>query len=255
MTTAEADIHLKNLGLVNPGSDMQALWSFGKSLIGDTEMQCLKDWITGAHGSAEEYILNKCEDDPFFRIIHSQKYDLFRQELIWLDSILPPDALVADLGCNTGHLTTIMAKIRPLSRFIGYDHLNKPLEKARRLSEAFKCERLTFEHHDVFGLQVNPKPDGLISLQGIGLALSSKRHADAVCRIADAQAFFAIVERFEDRNELKAVFENLEENGFICAHQSLLKVESLFCKGPMPGLLFTRGLPNERIPFDKISLS
>ena len=255
MTPEEADLYLKDLGLINPDSDMQRLWSFGKSLIGETEMQGLRNWITGGGGQAEEYLLNKCESDQFFRIIHSQKYDLFKQELIWLDTFLPSNALVADLGCNTGHLTTIMARMRPFSRFFGFDSLDRPLKKARRLKEAFKCKRLTFERHDVFGLQVTPKPDGLVSLQGVGLALSSKPHADAVCNIADSQAFFGLVERFENRDRFKSVCDNLESNGFICAHQSLLRVNSLFCKGHQPAFIFTRGYPNKQIPFDAITLS
>ena len=255
MTPDEADIYLEDLGLINPGSDMQRLWSFGISLIGESEMKILRDWITGANGPAEEFILNKCEVDSYFRIIHSQKYDLFRQELIWLDSVLPENVLVADLGCHTGHLTTIMARIRPASRFMGFDSLRRPLNKAKRLVDTYKCEKLTFEHHDVFSLKINPKPDGLISLQGVGLDLSSKPHADAVCNISDTPAFFAMVERFENLDEFKAVYENLETNGFKCVHQNLLKVSSLFCNGALPAFFFTRGHPNKRIPFDEISLN
>ena len=254
MTEKQADLYLKDLELINPGSDMQRLWTFGVSLIGEKGMQNLKEWVTEKEGG-EEYLLNKCSEDPYFRIIHSQKYDLFRQELIWLDSILPPNALVADLGCNTGHLTTVMARMRPSSRFIGYDCLEKPIEKAMRWIKKFKCEMLTFEQRDVFNLQINPKPDGLISLQGVGLALSSKRLADAVCNIADTSAFFAVVERFDELDEFKAVYENLEQNGFVCVHQKLLKTDCIFKKGAMPGFVFTRGLPGERIPFDKVSFN
>jgi hypothetical protein len=252
MTTEEADKYLKDLGFINPGHDFQKLWAFGKALVGDREMHRLKDLVTGNYSDGEEQILRKCAEDSFFRIIHSQKYDLFRQELIWLDEVLPKEVFVADLGCHTGHITAALARMRPSSRFMGFDCLKKPIEKANLLRERFSCVNLSFEHRDAFDLQISPKPDGLISLQGVGLALSSKALADAVCNIADIPSFFIIVERFENMNELKAVYDNLAANGFICAHQHLLMVDSLFCKGAFPGFVFTKGHPNDPISFEKL---
>ena len=252
MTTEEADKYLEDLGFFNPGHDFQKLWGFGKALVGEREMHQLKGLVTGKHSDGEEQILRKCAEDSFFRIIHSQKYDLFRQELIWLDAVLPQEAFVADLGCHTGHITTALARMRPSSRFMGFDCLKKPIEKAILLRERFSCGNLSFEHRDAFDLEISPKPDGLISLQGVGLFLSSKPLADAVCNIADTPSFFVIVERFENISELKAVYDNLAANGFICAHHNLLTVDSLFCKGNMQTFIFSKGTPNEPIAFDSL---
>ena len=128
MTPQQADKLLQEIGLFEIKSGPHH-YDKGVQLIGEDAMLELGGYLSGEHEDAEEYLLQKCAEDPYFSLIHSTKYELFREELLWLDKVLPENALVFDLGCNTGHLTTACARIRPKARFAKYNPIKPAIEK------------------------------------------------------------------------------------------------------------------------------
>ena len=193
MTPQQADEQLKQLGLfrVNTAEEHEQIVS---NMIGEEAMIELGSHFEGVHENSEEYLLEKCGEDPYFSIIHSMKYNIFKEELIWLDKVLPENALVFDLGCNTGHMTALCAKMRRSSRFVGYDTIAATLKKANQIKRDMGLENLSFENYDVMNLKTEPKPGGLIILQALGPYLDDPENIGKICNLADAKAFIILIE-------------------------------------------------------------
>lgn len=254
MTPDQADELLRSLGLFDT-KNVEEHFQIGCSMIGDEAMFSLADHLNGEFDFSEDYLLEKCGEDPYFSIIHSMKFQIFREELIWLDKILPENALIFDLGCNSGHITALCAQMRRSCRFVGYDTLALPLKKANQIKQDRGLNNLSFENYDVFNLSTNPKPDGLIILQALGPFLTDTNNISKLCNLADQKAFIVLVEAFTKQRILRSVVEGFQENGF-----NLVAFNKLACgKGrkikEMPALFLARGMDDkQRLEVSSIKL-
>jgi len=254
MTPQQADKLLQELGLFETKS-VPEHYAKGVQLIGEDAMLELGTYLNGEYENAEEYLLEKCAEDPYFSLIHSTKYALFREEIIWLDSVLPENALVFDLGCNTGHLTVACAKMRPMSKFVGYDPLKPAIEKANRLKNQYGLQKLFFECYDAFNIKTDPKPDGLISLQAIGCYLDDSKNIDILCNLVDSKGFIILIDNFVRLRGLKKILHQFEKNGFLLSGYSPLKPKGFHYIKSLPAILLCRNLtPTTKISIKAIRL-
>jgi SAM-dependent methyltransferase len=243
----EIDAMLQDLGFF-PHKDINEFDRIARKRIGGKAMGQLIDYFTCKHENSEEYLLNKCAEDGFFEVIHTTKYDLFKKEILWLKDRLPQNALIADLGCHTGHITSILARLMPESKFIGYDLIDSAIGRANRIKEAYGIPKLSFECRDAFCISIDPKPDGILSLQAIGEALASKERVDRVCDLVDDQAFIVLIDRFYpgDEGMVKEMLGNFRQNGFQLSEFELLSYKSIYGERSLPAIMLTRGF--EGIP-------
>jgi SAM-dependent methyltransferase len=224
-------------------------------LIGKDAMIELAGYLNGDHEDGETYLLEKCAEDPYFSLIHSTKFALFREELLWLDKILPEDALVFDLGCNTGHLTTTCARMRPMSKFVGYDPLKPAIEKANQLKVQHGLEKVFFECRNAFNIKTDPKPDGLISLQAIGCYLDETKYIDVLCDLVDREGFIVLIDNFVKVSGLKKILNHFEKKGFLLHGYNILKPKGFHYISSLPAILLCRGLEMpDKIDVKKIRL-
>jgi SAM-dependent methyltransferase len=239
----EIDAMLQDLGFF-PHTDIKEFDRIARKRIGGKAMGKLIDYFTCKYENSQEYLLNKCAEDGFFEVIHSTKYDLFKTELLWLKDILPRDALIADIGCNTGHITSILARLMPESRFVGYDLIDSAIVRAERIKEQYQIPKLSFECRDAFSISIDPKPDGILSLQAIGPTLTSKERVDWLCNLLDEQAFIVLVDNFypDDEEMVRKMLVDFQQNGFQLFEYELLTYKSIYGKGSRPALFLTRGI-------------
>ena len=244
MTPDQADEQLKQLGLfrVNTAEEHEQIVS---NMIGEEAMIELGSHFEGAHENSEEYLLEKCGEDPYFSIIHSMKYNIFKEELIWLGKVLPENALVFDLGCNTGHMTALCAKMRKTCRFVGYDTIAATLRKANQIKRDMGLENLSFENYDVMSLKTEPKPDGLMILQALGPYLDDPKNVAKLCNLTDTKAFIILVEKFVKEKGMKTILKTFERNGF-----NLIFFDKISCDDhtnvkTMPAIFLKRGFDTE----------
>ena len=238
----EIDTMLQELGFF-PHKDIIEFERIAKKRLGGKAMGRLIEYFTAKHEDSESYLLEKCAEDNYFEVIHSTKYDLFKKEILWLNDVLPDNALIADLGCHTGHITSILARLMPESRFIGYDLIESSIGRANKIREIYKIPKLSFECRDAFATNIDPKPDGILSLQAIGLSLNSKDRVDRLCNMVDDQAFIALVDNFysDDEEMVRKMLEDFQQNGFQLSDYEQLTYNSIYGKGSRPALLLTRG--------------
>ena len=238
----EIDAMLQELGFY-PHKDIHEFEKIAKKRLGGKALGRLIEYFTAKHDDSEGYLLEKCSEDNYFEVIHSTKYEIYKRELLWLKDILPPDALIADLGCNTGHITSILARLMPESKFIGYDLIESAIGKANKIREAFQIPKLSFECRDAFAISIDPKPDGILSLQAIGRTLNSKERVDWLCNLVDDQAFVALVDNFysDDEEMVRRMLEDFQQNGFQLADYELLTYNSIYGKESRAALFLTRG--------------
>ena len=241
MTPEEADKLLQEIGLFETKS-VPEHYEKGVQLIGEDAMIELAGYLNGDHEDGETYLLEKCAKDPYFSLIHSTKFALFREELLWLDKVLPENALVFDLGCNTGHMTAACAKMRPNSRFAGYDSIKSVIDKAKRIKEQLGIEKLSFECHNAFNFKTDTKPDGLISLQAIGCYLDETKYIDVLCDLADERSFIVLIDNFVKVKGLKKILKHFEKNGFSLFGYNILKPKTFHYISSIPAILLCRGL-------------
>jgi SAM-dependent methyltransferase len=244
MTPQQADEHLKQLGLFQVNS-MEEHAEIVTTMIGEDAMLELGDHFNGEYENSEEYLLRKSSEDPYFSIIHSIKYNIFKEELIWLDEVLPENALVFDLGCNTGHMTALCAKMRKSCRFVGYDTIAATLKKANQIKSDMGLENLSFENYDVMNLKTEPKPDGLMILQALGPYLDDPENVDKLCNLADKKAFIILIEKFVIEKGLKVILKTFEKLGF-----NLIRFDKISCDAytqvkTMPAIFLERGFDAE----------
>lgn len=241
MTPQQADKLLQEIGLFEIKSGPEH-YDKGVQLIGEDAMLELGGYLNDEYENAEEYLLEKCAEDPYFSLIHSLKYSLFREELIWLDKVLPEKALVFDLGCNTGHLTAACARMRPNSRFVGYDTIKPTIEKANRIKEQLGIENLLFECDSAFKIKKDQKPDGLISFQALGSYLDETKYIDLLCDLANAKSFIVLIDNFVKVKGLKKILKHFEKNGFSLFGYNILKPKTFHYISSIPAILLCRGL-------------
>ena len=244
MTPQQADEQLKQLGLFQVNS-IEEHAEIVTSMIGEDAMIELGDHFNGEHENSEEYLLEKSGEDPYFSIIHSMKYNIFKEELIWLDEVLPENALVFDLGCNAGHMTALCAKMRKSCRFVGYDTIAATLKKANQIKSDMGLENLSFENYDVMNLKTEPKPDGLMILQALGPYLDDPENVDKLCNLADKKAFIILIEKFVIEKGLKVILKTFEKLGF-----NLIRFDKISCDAytqvkTMPAIFLERGFDAE----------
>ena len=254
MTPDQADEQLKQLGLfrVNTAEEHEQIVS---NMIGEEAMIELGSHFEGAHENSEEYLLEKCGEDPYFSIIHSMKYNIFKEELLWLDKVLPENALVFDLGCNTGHMTALCAKMRKSCKFVGYEMIGSTLKKANKFKSDMGLDNLSFVNYDVMNLKTEPKPDGLMILQALGPYLDDPKNVAKLCNLTDRKAFIILVEKFVKEKGMKTILKTFEKNGF-----NLIFFDKITCGpsqevGTMPAILLKRSFDEgARIDMKSIKL-
>lgn len=246
MTPQQADKLLQEIGLFETKS-VPEHYEKGVQLIGEDAMLELAAYLNGDHEDGERYLLEKCAEEPYFSLIHSTKFALFREELLWLDKVLPEDALVFDLGCNTGHMTAACAKMRPSSRFAGYDPIKSVIDKAKRIKEQLGIEKLSFECHNAFNFKTDTKPDGLISLQAIGCYLDEAKYIDILCELVDSKGFIVLIDNFVKVKGLKKILNHFAKKGFSFCGYNILQPKGFHYISSLPAILLCRGLemPNK----------
>ena len=158
--------------------------------------------------------------------------------------MLPKDVLVADLGCSTGHMTALCARMRPCSRFIGVDVIPSVIKKANSIKEKLGLANLSFEQYDFRTVHTTPKPDGLISLQAVGAYLDDQATILHLSDYVDSKAFIILVEAFVVEKGLKRILKGFQSCGF-----SLARFDKINCgEGrrikTMPGIFLARGFDN-----------
>ena len=240
MTPDQADKLLQEIGFFQT-KGVPEHYEKGVQLIGEDAMLELGSHFNGEYEDSERYLLEKSAQDPYFSIIHSTKYSIFKEELLWLDQVLPKDVLVADLGCSTGHMTALCARMRPCSRFIGIDVIPSVIKKANSIKEKLGLANLSFEHFDFRTINTAPKPDGLISLQAVGAYLDDQATIFHLSNYVDSRAFIILVEAFEVEDGLKRILRGFQSCGF-----SLVRFDKINCgEGrkikTMPGIFLARG--------------
>lgn len=117
-------------------------------------------------------------------------YDAFRPEFTdvidrigrWvfddglIDGLLPLTGLVdrlragirvADIGCGSGHSTTLMARAFPRSTFTGYDIIAESVAQGRAEAAALGLTNVTFEVLDVLQLPTTPALDAVFAFDAI----------------------------------------------------------------------------------------
>ena len=210
-------------------------------MIGEDAMLELASYLNDEHENAEERLFEKCAEDPYFSIIHSLKYNVFKEELIWLDRVLPENALIFDLGCNTGHITALCASIRKSCKFVGYDTISLPLKKANQIKNEMGLENLSFEHCDFMNLKPDRRPEALMSLQALGDYLDDPDNIANICSLTTKEASIILVEAFLKEEVLRSILAAFEKHGFY-----LSLFDKITC-GPyqeaetMPAILLERG--------------
>lgn len=254
MTPKQADQLLQEIGLFEIRSWPEH-YEKGVQVIGEDAMLELARYLNDEHENAEKHLFEKCAEDPYFSLIHSLKYNVFKEELIWLDKAIPENALILDLGCNTGHMTALCAKMRKNCEFVGYDTIPLTLKKANQIKSNIGLKNLSFEHSDFMNLKPGPKPDGLMSLQSLGHYLDERENIVNICNLTNKKAFIILVEAFLKEEVLKSVLEVFEEHGFY-----LSLFDKIAC-GPyqevktMPAVLLERGFDSSpRLDIKTISL-
>ena len=240
MTPDQADRLLKQIGFFDVKS-VPEHYEKGVQLIGDDAMIELGGYLNGDHENAEEYLLEKCGEDPYFSLIHSVEYNIFKEELIWLDKVLPENALVFDLGCNTGHMTALCAKMRKSCRFVGYEMIGSTLKKANKIKRDMGLDNLSFVNYDVMNLKTETKPDGLMILQALGPYLDDPENVAKLCNLTDTNAFIILVVKFVKEKGMKTVLKTFEKDGF-----NLIFFDKISCDDhtnvkTMPAIFFERG--------------
>jgi len=254
MTPQQADRHLQEIGFFKT-KGVPEHYEKGVQLIGEDAMLELAGHFNGEYENSEEYLLEKSAEDPYFSIIHSTKYSIFKEELLWLDQVLPKDALVADLGCSTGHMTALCAKMRPCSRFVGVDLIPSVIKKANSIKEQLGLTNLSFGQYDIRTIKTKPKPDGIISLQAVGAYLDDQATISNLSDYVSSRAFIILVEAFVVEKGLKRILKGFQSCGF-----SLVRFDKINCgRGrqvkTMPGILLVRGLETTaRIDIETIKL-
>lgn len=213
MTREQADKLLQEIGLFEIKSELEH-YEKGVHMIGEDAMLELAGYLNDEHENAEERLFEKCAEDPYFSLIHSLKYTVFKEELIWLDRVLPENALIFDLGCNTGHMTALCAAMRKSCRFVGYDTFSLPLKKANQIKSKMGLENLSFEQSDFMNLKPDPKPDGLMSLQSLGHYLDKPENIAKICNLTDTKGFIILVEAFLKEEVLRSILATFEKHGF-----------------------------------------
>ena len=213
MTPQQADKLLQEIGLFETKSVAEH-YEKGVQLIGEDAMLELAGYLNDEHENAEERLFEKCAEGPYFSLIHSLKYNVFKEELIWLDRVLPKNALIFDLGCNTGHMTALCAAMRKSSRFVGYDTIDLSLKKANQIKTDMGLENLSFEHCDFMNLKPDQRPDVLMSLQAIGDYLDDPDNIANICSLAAKKASIIFVEAFRKEEVLKSILATFEKHGF-----------------------------------------
>jgi hypothetical protein len=136
-----------------------------------------------------------------------------------------------------------LARLLPDSRFVGYDLIGSSIERANKIRETYQIPKLTFECLDAFATSIDPKPDGILSLQAIGTTLRSKERVDWLCNLVDEQAFIVLIDNFysDDEEMVRKMLADFQQNGFQLSHYELLSYNSIYGKGSRPALFLTRG--------------
>jgi SAM-dependent methyltransferase len=240
MTPQQADEQLKQLALFHVESiDEHA--EIAAAMIGVEAMLELGSHLNGEHENSGEYLLEKCAEDHYFSLIHSLKYNVFKEELIWLDRVLPKNALIFDLGCNTGHMTALCANMRKSCRFVGYDTIDLTLKKADQIKSALGLENLSFENYDFMNLNTEPKPDGIMSLQAIGNYLDHPENIAKICSLTNTKAFIILVEAFLKEEVLRSILATFEKHGFYLSLFDKITCGAYQEAETMPAILLKRG--------------
>jgi SAM-dependent methyltransferase len=162
--------------------------------------------------------------------------------------------LIFDLGCNTGHITALCAKMRKSCRFVGYDAISLPLKKANQLKSKMGLENLSFEHCDFMNLKTDQKPDAIISLQALGDYLDDPDNIANICSLTTKEASIILVEAFLKEEVLKYILESFEKHGFYLSLFDEITCGSYQEVETMPAILLERGADSSpRVDIKSIS--
>jgi ubiquinone/menaquinone biosynthesis C-methylase UbiE len=116
-------------------------------------------------------------DESMVRNLSAQAMAIWPQERPLIERYaLPANARILDAGCGTGEISSRVAELSPEYRVLGVDIVDAHLELARS-RYADLVSRLTFEHHDLFDLQL---PDGYFDLVLCRHVLHAIPHAERV---------------------------------------------------------------------------
>ena len=139
-------------------------------------------------------------------------------------------------------MTAACARMRPNSRFAGYDPIKSAIEKAKRIKDQLGIEKLSFECHNAFNFKTDTKPDGLISLQAIGCYLDETKNIDILCDLVDSKGFIVLIDNFVKVKGLKKILKHFDKNGFSLCGYNILKPKSFHYISSIPAVLLCRGL-------------
>jgi len=254
MTPQQADEQLQQLGLFRVDSvDEHA--GIAAAMIGQEAMLELGSHLNGEHENSKEYLFEKCGEDPYFSLIHSLKYTVFKEELIWLDRVLPKNALIFDLGCNTGHMTALCSTMRKCSRFVGYETIDLALKKANQIKSEMDLDNLSFEHCDFMSLKPDQRPDAIMSLQALGTYLNDANKISYICNLSAKKASIILVEAFLKEEVLKSILTAFEKHGFYLSLFDKITCGAYQDFETIPAILLRRGCDTtQRVDIKSIRL-
>lgn len=122
--------------------------------------------VRGLHAAVERKRQGTREDEIAFYdvtadpailpVLYSQRYEYYEAVGLRVASCLEPAALVLDVGCGTGILTTFYAKLFPHMRFVGVDRSPASVAAGSAWARAAGLENVRFEcldceRHDLEG--------------------------------------------------------------------------------------------------------
>lgn len=93
-------------------------------------------------------------DESMIRTLAAQAEAIWPQERLLLERYgLPPDAVIADVGCGTGEITGRLAELFPRASIVGVDIHPDHVERARERWSAL-ADRVRFAVGDAFALDL-----------------------------------------------------------------------------------------------------
>jgi SAM-dependent methyltransferase len=111
-----------------------------------------------------------------------------------LASRLTAGAVVADVGCGSGHAANLLARAFPASTFVGYDISPDAIDAARREAAAWGLINARFEVRDVATLPADARFDVVTAFDAIHDQVHPRQVLSEVRRVLGGDGTFVMVE-------------------------------------------------------------